>query len=397
MPIAQYSREYWFSSGVLAANVPARIFPVDSNALATLWSDAAGTVPLANPVTTDNNGTVSFYAEEGEYWIYIDAETFRVSVGSPDVDLFEVAAGSMSTGIISGGDISVNGSNPAAIDISALTGYVVDAATTPDFPTAVRVRAAAQTVALDAPALARTVTWWLMTPAGAVIQQATKPTNTQRRTHLVLGTTSQSGGVIFVDQSLPVVIAQPMNQLADLMDALGAFSIDGNLITPNGANLNVNQSAGAMFARAFNHYSGPTLTRDPHVSTTLAQTPAQFRYTTATGVTFGSLVSAIDVANYDNAGVISPIGGGTGNSTIHRVWLFAANTAAAQLVVQYGQIIYSSITNALDAIGQSGHVVNPLIKGNAALIAYIVVTRAATALNDTAQCRIIIAGKFDTP
>lgn len=397
MPIRQFTRQFWFPSGVLAANLPARIFPLNSNAVATLYTDGTGTVQLTNPVTTDVNGTVTFWAEEGEYWIHIDDEVFRFSVGSPDADLFEVSASTMDTGIISGGDISVNGLNPAAIDISALTGYVVDEITDPDSPAVTRVRTAAMTVALDAPALARTVTWWLMTSAGVVVQQASKPTNTQRRTHLVLGTTAQAAGVIFVDQSLPVIPVQPMNQLADLMDALGPFSIEGNLITPNGANLQINQSAGRLFARAFNHFAGPTLTRDPHVNTTFAQTPAQYRYITATGTTFGPLVSTVDVANYDNGGVITPVGGGATSSTIQRVWLFATNTAAAQLSIQYGNTVYASLAAAIDAIGQSGHVVNPLFMSNGALVAHIVVTRTATNLSDTAQARIFQAGKFTTP
>lgn len=394
MAIYQYSRQFWFPDGVLAANIPARVFPLNSNALATIYTDATGAVQAANPVITDINGTVAFFAQEGEYWIHIDAETFRVSVGSPDVDLFEANATDMSTGIISGGDISVNGLNPAAVDISALTGYVIDEVTDPANPTVTRVTAPAQTVALTD--VVSTTTWWLMSSAGAVLQQATKPTNTQRRTHMVLGVTAQAGGVIFVDQSLPVILAQPANQLADLMDALGAFSMTGNVVTPN-ANLTFAQGAGTMFARAFNHYAGPTLTRDPHTSTTQAQNPAQFRYITSTGTVFGPLVTNVDVANYDVGGVVTPVGGGAGSSTIHRLWLFATNAAANQLAIQYGQVVYSSLANALDAIGQTGHVVNPLIVGNGALLAHIVVTRTAINLSDPAQARIVVAGKFAAP
>lgn len=398
MALAQFTRQFWFPSGVLAASIPARIFPLNSNALAALWTDATGTVALPNPLTTDVNGVVAFWAEEGEYWIHIDAETFRFSVGSPDIDLYEVVAGSMSTGVVSGGDLSVNGSNPAAIDINPLVGYVVDEITDPRNPAVTRVATnAVTTVAMDAGALARTVTFWLMSGAGVVTQQATTPTNEQRRTHLVLGVTAQIAGAIFYDQSLPTIIAQPANQLADLMDALGPFSVTGNMITPNGVNLSLNQSAGTIFARAFNHYAGPTVTRNPHLQPSSAQTPAQFKYVTATSTTFGALTSVVDVANFDSGGVITPVGGGAGSSTIHRLWISASNTAADQLTMQYGQVVYTSLSAAVDAIGQSGHVPNPLLFGNAALLAYIVVTRTATNLGDTAQARIIMAGKFDTP
>lgn len=397
MPIRQFTRQFWFPSGVLSANLPARVFPLNSNALAVLYTDGTGTVQLPNPLTTDVNGTVSFWAEEGEYWIHIDTEVFRFSVGSPDADLFEVSASTMSTGIISGGDISVNAGNPAAIDVSPLTGYVVDEITDPDSPALIRVRTGPVTVALDGPALARTVTWWVVNSAGAVLQQATKPTNTQRRTHLVLGTTQQQAGVIFTDQSLPVVINQPMNQLIDLMDALGPFSVTGNLITPNGANLSINQAAGSMFARSFNHFAGVVPTRDPHISPTLAQSPAQFRYITSSGTMFGPLVNVLDVANFDNGGVITPVGGGAGTSTIQRLWLTASNAAANQLTIQYGQTTYASLAAAIDAIGQTGHIVNPLILGNSALLAHIVVTRTAANLTDVTQGRIIMAGKFTAP
>lgn len=397
MPIRQFTRQFWFPSGVLSANLPARVFPLDSNALAVLYTDGTGTVQLPNPLTTDVNGTVSFWAEEGEYWIHIDAEVFRFSVGSPDADLFEVSASTMSTGVIAGGELNVNAGNPAALDISAVTGYVVDDVTDVHSPSVTRVSTVDMTVALDGPALARTTTWWLMSAAGAVTQQATKPTNTQRRTSLVLGVTGQTGGAIFLDQTLPVLPGQPANQMADLMDALGPFSVTGNLITPNGVNLMINQSAGAMFSRASNLFAGALLTRDPHLHPTLGQTPAQFRYVTATSTVFGPLVNTVDVANYDNAGVITPVGGGAGTSTIQHVWLFAANTADAQLVIQYGSATHASLTTAVDSIGQTGHTVNPLILGSAALIAHIVVTRTAADLSDIAQARIFITGKFATP
>lgn len=397
MPIYQYSRQFWFPSGVLAANVPARIFPLDSNALASLYTDATGTTPLANPVTTDVNGTVDFFAEEGEYWIYIDAETFRVSVGSPDLDLPEAVSKTMSSGIMSGGEISANLSNPQAIDMAAFVGYIVDEVTDPSFPQVTRVELPAQTIALSAASLARTVTWWLADVGGNIIQQGTQPTNVQRRSHLTLGVTTYIGGMVVVTQTTPVILAQPANQMADLMDALGPFSITGNLISPNGANLSINQSAGRMFARSFSHFVGGVVTRDPHAVTTQAQAPAQYRYITASGNVFGALRTTLDVANYDVGGVITPIPGGAGACSIHRVWLFGTGVASTQLAIQYGSTVYSSLATAVDALGQTGHVANPLFVGTGALIAHVIATRTATNLSDITQARIFTAGKFAVP
>lgn len=392
MAIAQYSDLFWFPNGALASNIPARVFPESSNALAPLFTDATGTVPLPNPLSTDGAGVLTFWAESGDYWIHLDTESFLVNVGMTQEQA------DLSTGMASGGEISVNGVNPAALDISAADGYVVDyLGGTQAEPVITRVKTAAQTVPLDAAGLLRQITWWVLDSTGAVIQQASKPSNTQRRTHITLGVTAFIGGVIIVDQSLPVILPQPANQLADLMDALGPFVINGNQIFPNGINLSVNQTAGTLFSRAFNHFSGPVLTNDPHVNTTQAQTPAQFRYITSTGTSFGPLVTAVDVANFDSGGVITPIPGGVNVSSIHRVWLFATNTAATQLAVQYGQSTYANLATALDRIGTTGHVVNPLIAGNGALIAYIAATKSATDLSNPAQAIVVDAGKFATP
>lgn len=82
MALAQYSELFWFPSGELAASVTARVFVHDANTLATLFADAGGTVPLANPASTSAAGRLEFWVEEGEYWVHIDSESFEIAVGA---------------------------------------------------------------------------------------------------------------------------------------------------------------------------------------------------------------------------------------------------------------------------------------------------------------------------
>jgi len=392
--LAQYSDNFWFPDGSLATNVTATVFPVRSSVPATLYTDATGTTQLPQPVSTDAAGALTFYAAEGEYWIHLDTESFRVSVGSPDMDLFEVTAGIMGTGTMSGGRITVNASNPAAIDIAPLTGYVVDEFTDPDFPAVTRVRSDGLTgVALAGASLTRLVTWWLMDASGNVVQQAARPDNVQRRTHVVLGVTGydQGSGVIFSATTLPTVGPQLGNQFADFIDFVGPFSTAaGNAITPAGANLSLTKTAGDMFLRSANYFPSTSLTRNPHLVSTAAQNPVTLARIRQVEDPLLPTFTTIDPTKWDNAGVLTAVTGN--NATIQRVWLFGVSPVDRQVSVQYGQNQHADFNAAIQAIGSGNYIPNPVTVQNAALIAYIIVAGNATNLSNPSQAIIKRAG-----
>lgn len=393
MALVLYSDLYWFPTGVLAANLPVRIFPHHSNGFAPIFADQAGTIPLPNPGTsTDGGGVLTFYIEEGKYWVHIDSEAYLIDAGLSQEEA------DLSTGVASGGEMNL--ATPTSVEITALVGYVVDNnALTSAVPSLVKVDEPGQIVALDAGSLARSITFWFMDSAGNVTQQATPATPQQRRSQLSLGVSffDTVAGTLVEVQTRPVILGQPANQLVDLFDAIGPLSTSGNAIMPNGVNLSFNKAAGVLFVRASNHFAAGVLTDNPHFSPSPATAPAIFRRILRTAaVATPPAVTTLDVANYDLNGVLTPVGGGTNTSTIQRVWAFATNQATAQVAVQYGQQTYASLAGAVAAIGLEPFVPAPVsILG--ALVGYICVTRTATNLSDPAQAVFVRAGKFPTP
>lgn len=315
-------------------------------------------------------------------------------------DIMRLISTAISTGVTSGGEFTPN-ADPTKIDISATTGWIVDYNSTgligPTNPMITYVSIPAQIGITPLVGVPTGITWYLVDTTGTLSQQATTPTPTQRRTHLVLGATAQTGGTIVVDQTLPVIQSQPNNQLTDLMDALGGFRTSGARVTSNGVNLNMNVAAGTLFVRAFSQVPDYN---DPHHSHINAQTPIQYRRITALAGSAGPLVNALDVANYDpaGAGVVTPVGGGANRATNFRIWAFGSNNAADQILIQYGQTAYNSLAEASAAIGTTSYVVNPSAAGSGVLLGWISAIRTATNLSDPLQATFTSpAGKFATP
>lgn len=303
-------------------------------------------------------------------------------------------SGGMDTGIATGGDISVNASNPLAVDINPLTGQIVDYLVDPVDVTFVESTSVI-TVELDSVAQDRTITWLLMDADLNVYQQEARPGPEDRRTFIVLGLIAQDDGAIFLAQSLPVIARQPVNQLYDLMDAIGAFGITGNDISPNGANLQLNVGTGQVFSRGWNHFDGPSETNNPHITTTVGASPATWTHALRSSDLEHSASSAvIDVSHYDSAGVLTPVGGDSNTSVIHQLWMFPTNEGSEVHVLQYGQAVYPTLEEAFEAAGKETFAINPALPGNAINLGFLAVRGEATDLSDTADAIFVKAGKF---
>jgi hypothetical protein len=237
----------------------------------------------------------------------------------------------------------------------------------------------------------------MMDQDGVITQQGAPPTPIERRQKILIGSIAFNPqfGIVLAAKATPVAINQSDNQMTDLIEALGPFSTFGNRISANGAGLSLTKTAGRMFSRAFAHQANPG---DPHEVNAPAQNPVQLRRIASVSLPeFPPIVTTIDPVNFDLDGVITPVPGGSNRSTIQRVWLSSAENTQDQITVQYGQTVFQSLSEALANVGVGDYVVNPVVDGIAALLAYIVVARGATDLTDMTDALIINAGKFAAP
>lgn len=86
MPLVKYAQYLTYADGAPAANSAFPVRILGGNVLVPLFSDKAGTVPLANPVPTDGDGLATFYAAPGTYGTDISGNRFHYDVDPAEPD-----------------------------------------------------------------------------------------------------------------------------------------------------------------------------------------------------------------------------------------------------------------------------------------------------------------------
>jgi len=310
-------------------------------------------------------------------------------------NIIELLGALVSTGMIRGGSVDQNISNPIAIDIAPFVGYIVDATANENAPLVRRVQKTVTTTLVCATP-SQPIVWYYLNPDGTFGQQTTEPNAQDRVAKLQLGFTLQSGGLIVEAQTTHERITQKTGDWARLLESIGSFSVRGYEMfhSPNGANLKINTSDSLIFNRAINLYNGPTLEYDRNVNSQAAVTACPFRIGTRSAATLtGSTVTDIDPTRYDLAGVATVIPNPSSNATIQRLYYSPLADDNDKFFIQYGQTVYTSLANAIAAIGSTNFEVNPLLKFTM-LVGYIAVTKGATNLSDPAQATFRPAQRF---
>jgi len=353
-------------------------------------NDAAVGASFGGSVFVVQEGTDSKIAFEitnltGSDVIGTDNLIVRVFTGEP-----ERISNLMSTGLLTGGILSINGGDNTKFDISAGTGYIVNNYTDPLNPIRTLVSWSAKTALTPTYLTSDAISYIYLDSSGNVLQSTSRYTEDQYEDYIALGAlghpnlTNLSYISIFV-----VPIFSVESSLRTFLDSFGAFCIDGNVIEANGTDLRIKRSAGTCFKFGANY---AVTKKSPNIISNTASSPQAnfYAYRNTSNVWVAtSTAYNLDPNYYDP-------GGGAGRVAVTAGWwtvqTFFFLPDLNLVTCQYGQVQYADKATALAHI-QDSFTLDPAF---AAFIfrGYMAVVQGATNLGDAAQAVFQAAGKF---
>jgi hypothetical protein len=301
----------------------------------------------------------------------------------------------LQTGLLYGGLISVNAGNTAQVNISAGAGIVVSpgaSLTAYPIPTVTPVTWAAKTGVTLAGLTSSDETWLAIDSSGNLVQTNVAFTDAQYSSQIPLGAALHlSRTYIQLVKGYPhVSYAQP-DQFDPFIRAFGNLKLSGHEIFANGANLNVNRSAGKAYATGRNYSNDPN---NPNIVTDTSAAPATgiYRfYRNGSGAFTTVINSAIDPTKYDD-GTGTLATATPAKYTIQR--LFYLPNEPSLLGVYYGRQEYNSISDAQANIPFEPFSESESTATQGIFCGWLIVQGNCTALNDTARAKFINAGLF---
>lgn len=207
-------------------------------------------------------------------------------------------------------------------------------------------------------------TYLLINSGATLFQQVTFPTPQQRRENIYLGKVNHPNRstILSINNTVDFDVS-PISALRDLWTPLKLVN-QGILVSPNGANLNINTSFGTLWG---NGIGWTTNQLNPNSVNVAAKTQASFFYRTQTGGTAGSVIT-IDPTKYDVGGVITSMGtANSDNASNQRVYLYPTGV----INILYGQTNYANLTAAVAGIQTESFVIYPNAESNGILIGII--------------------------
>ena len=362
---------------------------LDATVGAAIWENTSLTIDDLGIMATQDADAVAITGGDIQDVTYGDQTASKLVSLDASKKFTSLSIGSanlynnIDSGIISGGELSINGGDNTKFDVSDGSGIIVDNFTNPLNPTVYLVSWSGLTAQTVTNLGTQTATYVFLNNAGALVQQSANPDGEDCRDYLILGRLAHTNLTnLAAVSTTPALGIDLSGQLRDLSNAVGIIN-SGNVISANGANLNINKTAGSFSQLGINFY---TNNKNPSVKSYSSDTALTFRHRTQTGA--GSSTATLDVGNYDLSGTITAITGTKYQNM--RVFL----TVAGNIVIQYGQTLYNSLSSAIAEKDLETFILFSNLEEISSLVGIISVRSTATDLSDSAQATFFAVSKF---
>jgi hypothetical protein len=344
-------------------------------------------------IISSNNDDISQYTDEmainAVATKFIDSDTISFTyddeVPSIKADV-NINSLTNSTGILKGGNLSI-GSLNTLWTIQGGEGYIHNSLLNTTNHIVWSTQEDLDATYLDI----NVATYILIDINGELIQQPFAPTLQQLRTHIYIGKLAHTTFTeILFAITEPVRMFDIVGQISDLNFATGPININnGNVITYNGSNLNINCSAGNTYRAGANYINDRN---SPSITTESSFIAGTFRrkYRNDIGGWSAMNSDTIDTNHYDDgSGILQLVP--NNKWTIQVFWRFGNS---GTIHVDYGQTYYNSKTEAILDINNPNIVEDPENRKDAVRRGWLVVKKGATVLNNTYIAEFFRAGKL---
>lgn len=289
------------------------------------------------------------------------------------------------TGLLSGGVLSINGTDPTQLDIQAGEGLIVDNFTTNDTVQTV-VSWNDQTISL--PNLNTSpITYVAIDINGNVYLQNIDFTREDIRDYIILGAAVHQS-LLQIDFVVtdPVYLKAIRTTLNDLVVSIGGYiNISGNEFLPN-TGLTLKKEAGKIFGDSVNYSNSK---KSPNVIDSPAIPSVTFTLVKSDAIVAPSLTDVpTDLYEPDGLGILEAIP--TDYFVIHRVCF---NPIGNIVAIQYGQKAYDSLKKALDSYDKTEYNLYPALD-DTFCSTYIAVRQGITEFGTMLNYKFIQTGAF---
>jgi len=311
--------------------------------------------------------------------------------------------GGLSSGLLNGGLLStVTGTT--TFNVSSGSGIIVtyNASTTTDpYPTIKYVQwnnFVSQSLIYSASAPA---TFIAIDENGAIVQTNIAFTTSQFKDRIVIGRVlHQTGSVTDGTIATPTTAYGISSNTQDFFRACGPVKVSGQILAASGSTLGITRTAGDSYVEGRNYSANPNIPNyilaadDPALTTTKIYYQWVSGSATNIDTNGGVGYSAIRPAFYNNNGTVTAISPTNNKFTVQRVyWLPKSPTRA--FYVSYGSTIYTSLSDAIDAIpNEPNYVEGDVTRLSAVYLGAIALEANTSDLTITTKAKIVNGGLF---